>query len=188
MLPAVGAVQMKLSPKPRPGRVATWFSNPAFEENTTSGNWFVTTVPLDNPSKPIVTANACVGIVSAKRDKIPDFSIVFVMILSLATSYSSAIADLHLRSNNSPTQHQRAMKGLYTSPPRKSVKIYNSTNLYIPLPIVSSSLASAPYGRCWNLVTYSRLESARSCMQTIKTLSRIDLVIYFCGELDRKLL
>jgi len=37
-------------------------------------------------------------------------------------------------------------------------------------------------------VGYSKLESVMSCMQTAKTLSRFDLVIYSCGEVDRELL
>jgi hypothetical protein len=35
---------------------------------------------------------------------------------------------------------------------------------------------------------YSKLESVMSCMQTTKTLPRLDLVIYFCGKIDRELL
>jgi len=32
------------------------------------------------------------------------------------------------------------------------------------------------------------LESVMSCMQTTKTLPRLDLVIYSCGKIDRELL
>ena len=37
-------------------------------------------------------------------------------------------------------------------------------------------------------VHYSKLESIMSCMQTTKTLPRLDLVIYSCGKIDRELL